>query len=116
MEIQGVHGNDRRGAAGKSFIREPKIFLDRQSFVSGLKINGPIKVQHLARVHMRSPGRTATVLRNPHTTGCPSKMRILICAVTRGTRRERRHGEKLAEVSYGFADQSVLGCRGEKSG
>jgi hypothetical protein len=109
MEINGVHGYDRRDLALETSLGTAKASVEREIWIYGrLEFHGAIKLQQPVTVEMRRDGGAGAVLRDADTNLLPCPVRVVIRAVAGSARRARQCGEQFGEVADGLADQITL--------
>src|ERR1700678_1968952 len=109
MEINGVHGYDRRDLALETSLGPAKASIERKVWTYGrLEFYGAVKLQQPVTIEMRRYGRARAVLRDADSDLRPCPVRVVVRPVPRCARRARQLGEQFGEVADCLANQIPL--------
>lgn len=109
MEINGVHGHDRRDLALETSLGSAEAIVEKEVRVDGrLEFLGAVEMQQSVTIEMRRDGGARTVLRDADSDLRPCAVRVVVRAVAGCARRARQYSEQLCEVANGLANQIAL--------
>src|ERR1700722_5737400 len=116
MEVDGVHGHDRRYLALETSFRAAEASIEREvSDYSRLEFHRAIKLQESVTIEMRWDRDSRTVLSHADSDLRPRPVRIVVRSIAGCARRARQCGEKFGEVAHGLANQIPLSVGGKES-
>src|SRR4029077_15656320 len=105
MKVDGMNRDDGWYAARKALLGKLYVFFDRQLSLRGFEVNGPIEVQNLPLINVRSENHAAAVLGDSDSLLRPGKMGIVVCAITWRTGRQGDCGEEFSKSISGPTNQ-----------